>query len=111
MLGGVRRLLKALRLPQSLSQPAGRYPRAPYLDGSPHYHDGIVQGPFRLLHELLGASSQDYRARLGLRAAREEVIPAKGTTQQWLRQTKRAGLLLGTNTTQHEDGEALFIPE
>lgn len=57
----------------------------PYLDCSSDYHDGIMQGPFRLFHELLCTPSQDYRASLCLRAACEEVIPANGTTQEGLR--------------------------
>lgn len=48
----------------------------PYLDSSPDYHDGIVEGPFCLFHELLCTSTQDYCASLCLWAAREEVIPA-----------------------------------
>lgn len=43
-----------------------------------HDHDGVMQRAVRLLHELLGTASQDDGARLGLRAALEEVVPARG---------------------------------
>lgn len=46
------------------------------LDGAAHDHDGVVQRALGLLHELLGPTPQDDGARLGLRAALKEVIPA-----------------------------------
>merc|ERR1719312_50004 len=39
----------------------------------PDNHDGIMQGPLGLLHELLGTSPQDYCTRLGFWAALEKV--------------------------------------
>eukprot|EP00047_Mylnosiga_fluctuans_P001742 m.221713 g.221713 ORF g.221713 m.221713 type:complete len:557 (-) comp10637_c0_seq1:26-1696(-) len=45
------------------------------LDRATHNHDGIVQRALRLLDELLGTAAHDDRARLGLGAAREEVVP------------------------------------
>lgn len=47
------------------------------LDGPADDHDGVVQGALRLLRELLGSTSEDDGARLGLRAALEKVIPAR----------------------------------
>lgn len=43
------------------------------LHGPSDDHDGVVQRPLRLLHELLGSTADDDRASLGLRAAGEEV--------------------------------------
>lgn len=49
------------------------------LDGPANNHNGVVQGALRLLCELLGSTSEDDGARLGLRAALEKVIPARRT--------------------------------
>ena len=46
------------------------------LDGPPHDHDGVVERALSLLNKLLRSSTQDQRARLGLRAAGEQVEPA-----------------------------------
>lgn len=46
------------------------------LDGSAYDHDGIMQRSLRLLCELFRPAPQDDGARLCLRAAFEEVIPA-----------------------------------
>lgn len=46
-----------------------------YLDGPPHDHYSIMQGPFCLFHKLLSATTEDDGACLGLRAASEEIVP------------------------------------
>lgn len=49
---------------------------SPDLDGSADDHDGVVQRPLRLLCELFCPTPQDDGARLCLRAALKEVVPA-----------------------------------
>lgn len=49
---------------------------SPDLDGSAYDHDGIVQRSLCLLCELFCSTPQDDGARLGLRTALEEIIPA-----------------------------------
>lgn len=49
-----------------------------YLDGPPHNHDGVVQGPLCLLHKLLGATAEDDGASLSFGAAGEEIVPTPG---------------------------------
>jgi len=39
------------------------------LDGAAHNHDGVVERALRLLQELLGTTTQDQGARLGIGAA------------------------------------------
>lgn len=54
---------------------AGRKPPAQYLDGPSDNHDGIMQGSLCLLHELLGATTEDDGTSLCLGAASEEIVP------------------------------------
>ncbi len=42
-------------------------------EGTSHNHDGIVEGAFSLLQELLSAATQNNGARLGLRTPHEQV--------------------------------------
>ena len=52
---------------------AARHDRV-VLDRAAHDHDGVVERALGLLDELLGAAAQYERARLGLRAAGEDVV-------------------------------------
>lgn len=57
---------------------AGRKPPTQYLDGPSDNHDGIVQGPLCLLHELLSTTTEDDGTSLSLGAASEEIVPIPG---------------------------------
>lgn len=46
------------------------------LDGSAYNHDGVMQRSLSLLRELLGSAPQNDSARLRLRTALKDVIPA-----------------------------------
>lgn len=89
---------------QSRAQTFDKYEELgqPYLNGPPDNHDGIMQGPLRLLHELLGTSTQEYGASLGLGAASEEVVPGKGGARvRAARGRPPRQLLMDENETDH----------
>lgn len=52
-----------------------------YLDGPPHNHDGVMQGPLCLLHKLFSTTTEDDGTCLGLSAASEEIVPM--SRMQW----------------------------
>lgn len=76
---------KSAHLPASRGRTDGRTDtnKPTDLGGSADDHDGIVQRSLRLFCELLRPAPQDDGARLSLRAALKEVIPA-GQTQRLL---------------------------
>ena len=82
------------------------------LDGSPHNHDGIMQGALCLLNELLRSPSQYHGAGLSTWTAGEEVVPEGGggewmvananTRVQWV---GVESVLRGCITPSHSQGK------